>query len=152
MLGRHAIGVEMTRAIDSRSVVDSLIGAGPGCADAVASIVSRDTLTLPHNDWLKLLYDYGILGSLIITMFMALIFSSSKLGAIIALTNATIMITDNVQMYLYYQFPIVLMVAFSAGHVFGAPATVISPRTSLTDPSIEGGASYPIGQPLRGPP
>jgi hypothetical protein len=152
MLGRHAIGVEMTRAIDSRSAVESLIGAGPGCADAVASMVTRDTLTLPHNDWLKLLYDYGIVGSLLIMTFIALVCSSSKPGAIIALANGTIMITDNVQMYLYYQFPIALMVAFSASQVFGAPAMAIAPSASLTEPPIEEGGSYPIGQPLRGPP
>jgi hypothetical protein len=152
MLGRHALGVEMTRVIDNRSAVESLIGAGPGCADDLAWIVSGGSLTLPHNDWLKLLYDYGIMGSLIIMMFMAAIFSSSKTGAIIALVNATIMITDNVQMYLYYQFPIVLMVAFSARQAFNAPATMIAARASLKAPPIEEGPSYPIGQQLRGPP
>jgi hypothetical protein len=152
MLGRHAIGVELTRIIDSRAAMESLIGTGPGCADTVASIVSGDTLTLPHNDWLKLLYDYGIVGSFIIMMFMAFIFSSSKTGAIIALVNATIMVTDNVHMYLYYQFPIVLMVAFSARQAFNAPTTMIAARASLKAPPIEEGPSYPIGQQLRGPP
>lgn len=114
MLGRHAIGSEMARILDTRSPVQSLIGFGPGSADALATIVSDGTLTEPHNDWLKILYDYGIFGSIIITAFIALVFSGSTTGAVIAITNAIIMSTDNVVMYLYYQFPIVLMVAYSA--------------------------------------
>jgi hypothetical protein len=151
MLGRHAIGVEMTRVIGSRSAVESLIGVGPGCADDLASIVTSGTLTLPHNDWLKLLYDYGIVGSFIMTMLMAFVFSSSKPGAIIALANGTVMITDNVQMYLYYQFPIVLMLAYAASQVFNARATVTVPDTSLMEPRIGEGASYPLPRPSRGP-
>jgi hypothetical protein len=87
-----------------------------------------------------------------IMMFMSLVFSSSKCGAVVALANATIMVTDNVEMYLYYQVPIVLMLAFSANRVFSASETVIAPpTTSFTEPTIEEGASYPIGPSLRGP-
>jgi len=114
MLGRHAIAVEMAHNIDSRPLVASLIGYGPGSANALATLVSDGTLSEPHNDWLKILYDYGILGSSIITIFIALVFSSSTTGAVIALTNAIMMTTDNVVIYLYYQFPIVLMLAYSA--------------------------------------
>ena len=57
MLGRYAIGSGMTRAIDNRSPVESLIGFGPGAAAALATLVSAGTLKEPHNDWLKILYD-----------------------------------------------------------------------------------------------
>jgi hypothetical protein len=114
MLGRYAIGFEMTRVMDSRSLSASLLGFGPGSANALATLVSDGTLTQPHNDWLKIVYDYGILGSIIITAFMALVFSGSTTGTVIAIANAIIMTTDNVIIYLYYQFPIVLMVAYSA--------------------------------------
>ena len=114
MLGRYAIGSEMTRAIDSRSAVESLIGFGPGAAAALATVVTSGTLKEPHNDWLKILYDYGILGSIAITAFIALVFSTSATGAVIAIASAILMTTDNVVMYLYYQFPIVLMVGYSA--------------------------------------
>jgi len=114
MLGRYAIGSEMTRAIDSRSAVESLIGFGPGAAAALATVVTSGTLKEPHNDWLKILYDYGILGSIAITAFIALVFSTSATGAVIAIASAILMMTDNVVMYLYYQFPIVLMVGYSA--------------------------------------
>jgi hypothetical protein len=114
MLGRYAISSEMTRIIDSRSAVESLIGFGSGGADALATLVSSGTLKEPHNDWLKILYDYGILGSIAITVFIALVFSTSAIGAAIAIASAILMTTDNVIIYLYYQFPIVLMVGYSA--------------------------------------
>jgi len=114
MLGRYAIGSEATHVIDTRSAVESLIGFGPGGADALATLVSAGTLKEPHNDWLKILYDYGILGSIAITVFIALVFSTSAIGAAIAIASAILMTTDNVIIYLYYQFPIVLMVGYSA--------------------------------------
>jgi hypothetical protein len=127
MLGRYAIGSEMTRVIDSRSLVESLVGFGAGSADALARLLSDGTLTHPHNDWLKILYDYGILGSIIVTVFMTLIFSTSTTGSVLAITSAIMMTTDNVVIYLYYQFPIVLMVAHSALRESCAPKTVQRP-------------------------
>jgi hypothetical protein len=124
MLGRYAIGSEMTRAIDNRSPMESLIGFGPGAAAALATLVSTGTLKEPHNDWLKILYDYGILGSIAITAFIAVIFSTSATGAVIAIASAILMTTDNVVMYLYYQFPIVLMVGYSALRESRAQGTV----------------------------
>jgi hypothetical protein len=114
MLGRHVIGTEADRAMATRSFTKSLFGSGPGSADALASLVSGGTLTEPHNDWMKILYDYGIAGSLVMTTCMAMLFSASATASVIALTTATLMSTDNVLIYLYYQFPIVLMVAYSA--------------------------------------
>jgi hypothetical protein len=54
------------------------------------------------------------LGSIAITTFIALVFSTSATGAVIAIASAILMTTDNVFIYLYYQFPIVLMVGYSA--------------------------------------
>jgi hypothetical protein len=114
MLGRFEIGSEMNHAMNTRPFVESLFGSGAGSADALASIISDGVLSEPHNDWLKILYDYGIVGSLIITFFMALVFSTSATAAVIAIASAIVMSTDNVLIYLFYQFPVVLMVAYSA--------------------------------------
>jgi hypothetical protein len=114
MLGRQEIGSTLIDVIENRSWVEWLIGSGPGCANALAGLITNGSVTHPHNDWLKLLFDHGILGSILITTFMALIFSSSKIGAGIALANAVIMLTDNVAAYLFYQIPIVLILGFSA--------------------------------------
>lgn len=114
MLGRYEVGTEMDRAMNTRLLVESLFGSGAGSGDALASIATSGILDQPHNDWLKILYEYGIVGSLIITAFMALVFSTSATAAVIATSMATMMSTDNVLIYLYYQFPIVLMVNYSA--------------------------------------
>lgn len=113
MLGRHEIGAELSREIANRSPPESLIGYGAGSANETTTYLTKGRLTLPHNDWLKLLYDYGAIGSAVITVFLALLYSSSAVGAAIALANAVMMTTDNVMVYLYYQFPIALMLAYS---------------------------------------
>jgi hypothetical protein len=114
MLGRYAIGSEMNDAMTTRPLGEALFGSGPGTADDLASLVSDGVLTQPHNDWMKLLYDYGIVGSWMIITFMALVFSTSATGAVIAIAGATLMTTDNVVIYLFYQFPAALMLAYSA--------------------------------------
>jgi hypothetical protein len=103
----------MNRAMNARPFAESIFGSGPGSADRFASIVSGGVLTQPHNDWMKILYDYGIVGSLVMTTFLALMFSTSAIAAVIALTSAIMMCTDNVLIYLFYQFPAVLMVAYA---------------------------------------
>jgi hypothetical protein len=114
MLGRHAISSEMLRVVAGRPLAETLIGFGPGSADVLASLVSEGTLTQPHNDWLRIVYGYGIFGSIVITVFLALAFSGSTTAVALAITNAIMMITDNILIYLYYQFPVVLMIAYSA--------------------------------------
>jgi hypothetical protein len=114
MLGRHRIGLELNHVIDSRPWLVSLIGNGAGSANALTEIVTKGALVLPHNDWLKILYDYGIIGSLAITFFLARVFACSMIASAVGLASAVIMATDNVFIYLYYQFPIMLMFAFGA--------------------------------------
>jgi hypothetical protein len=114
MLGRYAMGAELNRAMNNRPLVESLFGSGPGGSDTIVAIVSNGATTQLHNDWMKILYDYGIVGSFTMTAFMALVFSTSSTAAAIVIAIATVMCTDNVLIYLYYQFPAALMVAYSA--------------------------------------
>lgn len=114
MLGRFEIGSEMSRAMDARSLSESIFGFGPGTADALAARVTDGVLKEPHNDWNKILYEYGVAGSLLLTAFMAVVFSTSATAAALAVASAALMCTDNVLIYLFYQFPLVLMVAYAA--------------------------------------
>ena len=131
MLGRHEIGTTMVQVVQSRPLVELVFGSGAGSANALAGLMTNGAVTHPHNDWLKLLFDYGILGSSLITVFMALVFSSSKTGATIAIANAVIMLTDNVAAYLFYQIPIVLMLAFSAQQESRRLETEPAPRAGF---------------------
>jgi hypothetical protein len=116
MLGRHAITRELSRMMEKRSIAETMFGSGPGSSGALAELVSDGTLSSPHNDWLKLTYEYGVIGSLAITALMAAIYSSSRTGITLAATAGTMMTTDNVTIYLYFQFPIVLMLAYCSAH------------------------------------
>ena len=113
MNGRYAVSNELERVMKNRSWRKSITGSGPGSALALIERISE--MTHPHNDWLKVNFDYGILGSTLLMIFMASIFSSSRTGPGIALATGVIMMTDNVIIYLYYWFPIVLML-----RLFGA--------------------------------
>ena len=123
MLGRYAIAAELNRVMDTRPFVELLFGSGPGSADALASIVSSGVLTQPHNDWMKILCDYGLAGSIVMTTFMAILFSTSTTAAVIAITTAIIMSTDNILIYLFYYFPVSVMVAYSAVQEFATRET-----------------------------
>jgi O-antigen ligase len=136
MLGRHQIGVDLTYAISNRPLLETLVGYGPGAANEVATYIARGSLTLPHNDWLKILYDYGILGSIFVTFIIAVIFSTSVAAMALALMTAVIMTTDNVTVYLFYQFPVALMIAYCNRRESNARRTADAPNIG----SIEAGA------------
>lgn len=110
MLGRHEISLSLANAVESRPTVEWIFGSGAGSADALAAQVANGDL--PHNDWLKIFYDYGLLGSCAAVLFMALIFSSTITAAAIVVAIAIAMVTDNVMIYLFYQIPVVFMIAY----------------------------------------
>jgi hypothetical protein len=120
MLGRYAISSELIRKMNASSTVQTLFGSGAGAANAAATAVTDGTLTLPHNDWLKIRYDYGIVGSIALTVFLACMYSSSAVGASLMLTIAVMMITDNVFVYLYYQFVLALLLLYAGEWETGA--------------------------------
>lgn len=126
MLGRHHMGSAITKAASKRPTLEWLFGSGSGSADALSADVADGDL--PHNDWLKIFYDYGLIGSFVATLFMALIFSSSATGVAIAVVVAITMVTDNVLIYIFYQIPIVLMVAYCARHRARASEASNRPR------------------------
>jgi hypothetical protein len=112
MLGRHEIGRELTRSIEAKPMSSWLLGSGAGAADAISGKKLRHaTGDLPHNDWLKVFYDYGLVGSVILTLALAFLFSGSAAAAAIGVVSAIIMMTDNVLIYVFYQVPLALMMA-----------------------------------------
>ena len=108
MLGRYHWNLTLTNAIDKKPLIEWLFGSGANSAD---ELTGDD---LPHNDWLMLFFDYGLVGLIAFIVFMALIFSSSTTGAAIAVVVAITMITDNVMIYLFYQLPVVFMISYAA--------------------------------------
>lgn len=115
MLGRHNISTELNRIISEKSYYEWMFGSGAGTADyASGTQIKGASGDLPHNDWLKIFFDYGAVGSILATIFMALVFSTSQTAVAIGVASSIIMLTDNVMIYVYYQFPIALIVACAA--------------------------------------
>lgn len=120
MLGRYAIGSEVTRIIDTRDATDWLTGGGAGAANDIATLVSDGGLKEPHNDWLKILYDYGAIGFVIFVIGFSLVMSGSVIMSGLAVTTAVIMTTDNVLIYFFYQWPLVMILNWSEAEDSGA--------------------------------
>lgn len=132
MLGRYAITAEMTRLIAERPTTEWLLGTGPGSARSLATLVTDGTLTLPHNDWLKLHFDLGVVGSVLGTVLMAGVFCSSPLSFCLALGVGVMMMTDNVAIYIYYQFLLALFIAYGARYPAAATSSSVEQRTQIT--------------------
>nr|MCU0362528.1 hypothetical protein [Bacteroidales bacterium] len=113
MLGRHNIGVALSHMLSKEEGLSYLLGSGPGASDATAMKVAE--LNLPHNDWLKIRVDYGLLGSIGATLLMAFFFSSSSYATALGVMTAIIMMTDNVLVYLLYQIPVIMTVSYFKG-------------------------------------
>lgn len=112
-LGRYEIAQLLRDQFKAGQPSNWLVGFGPGAADA--QVGAHFMLSNPHNDWLKILYDYGYLGFAAIHVVMFLTLARHRLGLMIYLYSATVMITDNVFIYLFYQTFIALVMYAARG-------------------------------------
>jgi O-antigen ligase len=91
-----------------------LLGHGPNASEEFVLSVTWGPLTHPHNDWLRLLYDYGFIGTCIfafclVTQVIHLlkkakgVFGESRIllyaGASSFLPYVLLMFTDNIILY-----------------------------------------------------
>ena len=129
-LGRHDIATRLWGGLNTRSFVGWLFGAGPGAADAVV-IASDAGLQNPHNDWLKVLYDYGIIGFIVVHMVLYRTLTEHRLGLMLYVYGATLMMTDNIFIYMFYH-PFVMLMLSAARR---APGEAMQPARS-TVPAV----------------
>jgi hypothetical protein len=111
--GRYMISNAIYDEMSARSILTSLFGSGAGSADTVTLEITAGRTPLTHNDWLKIMFDYGVIGSVVFTVGFAAIFSTSALAMGLGLATAVLMMTDNVLIYLFYQIPVALMIAYA---------------------------------------
>lgn len=92
-------------AYSERSVAEWLVGDGSGASSTyVRRLPEFDgSFQLLHNDFLRVLTDYGLfgLGATLCVMFLALK-SRDRIVALSALYTVLLFMTDNVATYLYY--------------------------------------------------
>lgn len=111
-LGRYDIATRLWRHLMSSPMGVWLIGSGPGAADAVVAATNPD-LNNPHNDWLKILYDYGVVGFVVLHTVLYRNLTENRLGVMLYIYGAAVMMTDNIFIYMFYH-PFVLLMLCTA--------------------------------------
>lgn len=123
MAGRFTLGSAIIRMYEAKNFFASTFGSGPSTADAII-VAMQNNITLAHDDWLKILYDYGYVGSIVFVYIYYRIFRYDIWTMGLALANAIIMVTDNVLIYMFYQIP--LLIIYSSFKSFGdVPACTV---------------------------
>jgi hypothetical protein len=106
-LGRYDIALMLWDRLHHSGPLNWLIGFGPGAADAI--VENYTILQNPHNDWLKILFDYGAIGFVAIHSILFANLARHRLGLMIYIYTATLMVTDNVFIYMFYHAYVALI-------------------------------------------
>ncbi len=106
-LGRAEIATELWDRVDVAAFGQKLMGFGPGAADYV--LFESGLENNPHNDWLKILFDYGIIGFIGMHVVLRLIHPNTALGNAVYIYSAVLMTTGNLIIYTYYFIPLYLI-------------------------------------------
>ena len=107
-LGRYDIAEELWTRWRPGGLAHHLFGFGPGAADAW--LVFRGIEANPHNDWLKILFDYGAFGLVLMQGVLAALFPKTRLGNKLYLYSAILMVTDNTFIYMFH-FAVVFLIS-----------------------------------------
>ncbi len=130
-LGRYSFASVLWDRLSPAQWSHWLFGFGPGGADGW--LAHQGIEVNPHNDWLKILFDYGFFGlALLIAAFGAL-FPRTRLGNMLYLYTAVLMITDNTFIYLYHYailFLIIRIVPEPARRAVAEPRPMLGPQAA----------------------
>jgi O-Antigen ligase len=110
-VGRYDIAVMLWKQLDSGQLSNWLFGFGPGAADF--QVASHFILINPHNDWLKILFDYGLIGFVGMHIVLLMTFGRHRLGLMVYLYSATLMLTDNIFIYMFYHLFLAMIMCAS---------------------------------------
>ena len=119
-LGRYELAVMLWDTLMGRSLPTWLFGAGPGSADAF--VTAKSSITNPHNDWLKILYDYGAVGFFAFHAILYRTFFEHRFGLLLYLYSAVVMMTDNILIYMFYHPFVLLMLSAARQDPHRAPS------------------------------
>ncbi len=110
LMGREKFIFGLRREMESASVFIDLFGHGPGQADFYLmehvrpDWVNKGKPVNPHNDSLKLIFDYGWIGS---SLFFGVLYSfyiKSRAGILMFLYTIPLFLVDNSLIFIYYLF------------------------------------------------
>lgn len=88
--------------------ISYLFGHGPGTAELLLTQSLGQTM-LPHNDYLKMLYEYGVVGAPLVCFTIYALFGTTSIGRRLLFYTAILFITDNLLIYYYYLFTCIIL-------------------------------------------
>lgn len=111
--GRHFAMEAFSRLVfDQADLVQHIFGGGPGHSTALLAQLPEfrsKNFPLLHNDWLRILVDYGWVGVGCVMVVFWRALCGSRLAVMIAIFTALLFITDNVATYLSYWIVVALI-------------------------------------------
>lgn len=100
-LGRWDWASVLWNHIDQHGYSYKLIGFGPGASDHLIGL-HEGKENNPHNDWLKLLFDYGVIGFIGGHVALYVTLARNSLGVMLYTYTAILMMTTNPLVYMFY--------------------------------------------------
>ena len=105
-LGRFGMAQAIWEAFDGNSLPKLLFGHGVGEAHSVVMLAAE---TDPHNDWLKIFFEYGLFGLLAFYVILARVFFRNPIFTCMAIYVAILMVTDNTLIYMDFYAALFLL-------------------------------------------
>lgn len=111
LMGREIFITYLKSHISQSETLEYLFGYGPGQADVFIHDVvrpdwgseKRESIN-PHNDFLKMRFDYGLIGSISFFTIFYSAYARSKIGIQMFLYTTPIFLVDNSLIFIYYWF------------------------------------------------
>ncbi|QNL22931.1 O-antigen ligase family protein [Hyphobacterium sp. CCMP332] len=111
LMGREVFISYLKTHIDQSELLQYLFGYGPGQADVFTHDIIRPDwgaekreFVNPHNDILKIRFDYGLIGSLSLFILFYSSYIRTKMGIQIFLYSIPLLLVDNSFIFIYYWF------------------------------------------------
>ncbi len=107
--GRIAIQSELNRIVSNTEIFSTLFGHGIGSADNTLQVIYL-IFDNPHNDFLKLQFEYGIIGLLLYILAIWTIIIRNCFSVLVFIFSMTLLPTDNTIIYITYQILTMMLV------------------------------------------
>ncbi len=126
------------------------MGSGLGNAQEVTLRYSTNLIAQPHNDYLRLLVDQGVVGAVLLTVGLLVIARRSLRLAVrdaqhralhVAALSATLglmgcMLTDNPMVYIFVMMPTAVILGASIGVGRSLPRAVLVERVKVSPSAV----------------
>ncbi len=101
-LGRYETSRRIQAITAGQALPQHLVGNGPGSSKVLPNPYGENVN--PHNDFLKLYFEYGVVGLAGFLAILFVIYGASTATISLLVLNACLMVTDNTLIYFFHQF------------------------------------------------